>query len=68
LLREAFREAIRTAPVDRFDDRFRQWLADAEAQAAQFEADLRGPNLEGLGARVDLLDRSCNRCHAGYRN
>jgi protein tyrosine phosphatase (PTP) superfamily phosphohydrolase (DUF442 family) len=68
LLREAFHEAKRTIPADRFDGQFREWLADAESLASQIEDDLKAPKSAEATRSFDLLDQTCKRCHAKYRN
>src|SRR5262249_28177097 len=40
LLREAFHEANRTIPADRFDAQFREWLGEAESLATKVEENL----------------------------
>jgi protein tyrosine phosphatase (PTP) superfamily phosphohydrolase (DUF442 family) len=68
LLREAFHEAKRTIPADRFDGQFREWLADAESLASQIEQNLKSAKSAEAARRFDLLDQTCKRCHAKYRN
>jgi protein tyrosine phosphatase (PTP) superfamily phosphohydrolase (DUF442 family) len=68
LLREALHEAGRTTPADRFDERFRTWLSEAESLAAEIEANLKNSNHREAGRGFELLDQACKRCHAAYRN
>lgn len=68
LLREALHEARRTVPHDKFDDNFRNWLEEAESLASQIEIDLKQSEHHEAEKRVRLLELSCQRCHAKYRN
>jgi protein tyrosine phosphatase (PTP) superfamily phosphohydrolase (DUF442 family) len=68
LLREAFHEAGRTTRADRFDEQFREWVAEAEALAARIEDSLKDGKPEEATRRFDVLDQTCKRCHAKYRN
>jgi protein tyrosine phosphatase (PTP) superfamily phosphohydrolase (DUF442 family) len=68
LLREAFHEAKRTVPADRFDGQFRDWLAEAEALAAKIEDNLKAAKSAEASRPFELLDQTCKRCHAKYRN
>jgi len=68
VLREAFHEASRAGQSGRFDERFQEWLAEAESVAAALEAGLRQPEHEDADERLQHLERSCKRCHEAYRN
>lgn len=68
LLREALHEAGRTVPDDKFDEKFRQWLEEAETLAMQIEFYLKRSQPDEAEKRVQLLERSCQQCHATYRN
>jgi protein tyrosine phosphatase (PTP) superfamily phosphohydrolase (DUF442 family) len=68
LLREALREARRQVPEGRFDSQFESWLGDAEVLAGEMESQLTAANPEEAGRTCELLEQSCRKCHATYRN
>jgi len=67
LLREGLHEALRTAPADRFDAPFREWLSDAETLAVRLEESL-SDDADAAGETLTRLESACQRCHARYRN
>jgi protein tyrosine phosphatase (PTP) superfamily phosphohydrolase (DUF442 family) len=68
LLREAFHEANRTIPPEKFDGQFRNWLREVEDLAAEIETQLKASNLEEAGRQSIVLEKSCKKCHERYRN
>jgi protein tyrosine phosphatase (PTP) superfamily phosphohydrolase (DUF442 family) len=68
LLREALHEAGRSAPRDKIDAQMRDWLDHAESLAVQIEKDLKDAKLDGASRNISMLEQSCKRCHARYRN
>jgi protein tyrosine phosphatase (PTP) superfamily phosphohydrolase (DUF442 family) len=68
LLRESLHEAGRTAPRERFDGQFREWLDGAESLAAQIEAEIRDARFDDLSRSVQILEEACKTCHVKYRN
>jgi hypothetical protein len=68
LLREALHEARRTAPGDRLDAQFQEWLEGAETLASQIEEDLKGAKRDDVFPKFQNLEKSCTTCHVKYRN
>jgi hypothetical protein len=68
LLREMLHEAGRAIPGDKFDERFRQWLDEAETLASEIEADVKQSRRGEIENRTQLLDQACKRCHRTYRD
>jgi hypothetical protein len=74
LLREAYREATRLPELHRRPAELRQWLADAEKEAAELETVLSAAKTTGMldSARAEQAfahsAAACTRCHAKYRN
>jgi hypothetical protein len=66
-IREGLREIGRHL-AGNYDDGFRVWLADSESRAATLEATLRAGNSASATKQLSLLEQSCKRCHAAYRN
>jgi hypothetical protein len=68
LLREMLHEAGRATPGNRFDERFRQWLDEAETLATEIEEDLKQSRRAEIENRMQRLDQACKRCHRSYRD
>src|SRR5262249_40393614 len=68
LLREALSEARRAAPAGKFNERFGQWLNEAETLVAEIESDLEQSWSEELESRLQRLEQTCQGCHTTYRN
>ncbi|NIP87378.1 MAG: hypothetical protein GTO03_18230, partial [Planctomycetales bacterium] len=68
LLKEAFRESARNLS-DEFGDEFATWLTEAESAAQALEDSLSETNnADESWRRLEVLQRSCRRCHAKYRD
>jgi hypothetical protein len=67
-LREAFYEAGRVLPADRFDKAFRARLQEAESFAAEIETALQQSHHEAARRALSNLERCCKQCHEAYRN
>jgi protein tyrosine phosphatase (PTP) superfamily phosphohydrolase (DUF442 family)/cytochrome c556 len=67
ILREGLHEAKRNLTADR-NAEFRQWLAGAEGLAAELEQTIRQREPDAADATFTLLEASCKKCHAKYRN
>ena len=67
LLREAFHESLRTHSDD-YDDIFKKWMRESEAEIKQLEAALKQGNQKQMSARLKQLQSQCKRCHKAYRN
>ncbi len=67
LVKEGLAEAVRHTG-DKFDDRFKKWLIDAESAADDLLAALHEENIEKAGQAFPLLEKSCKQCHKAYRD
>lgn len=68
LLREAFHEIGRSlANENPYDDRFAEWIAAAEANAARLESSIRAETPDASDLLAAMRSR-CKQCHAAYRN
>jgi hypothetical protein len=50
------------------DDRFKMWLAESEGLAEALEMALKAGAHTEAARQLQLLEKSCNQCHAQYRN
>ena len=69
-LRELYREAARLEATGKHGDEFRQWLIEAETNAAELETALRAspPDTAKAKAAFESSRSLCTRCHEKYRN
>jgi hypothetical protein len=67
LLVEGLHEAGRNLG-DAYDERFKKWLSNAEAQAQQLRADLRKKDSSAANKQLVLIEKSCKQCHQAYRD
>lgn len=67
-IREAFYEAGRILPAERFDEAFRARLREAESFAAEIETALKQSDHRVSSAAIANLERCCKQCHETYRN
>ncbi|EAQ78120.1 cytochrome c [Blastopirellula marina] len=68
ILREGLHEAGRLLAEDEYDVKFRQLLQSSEAIALTIETKLKRGDKSGLSDDLAKLKKSCNACHADYRN
>jgi protein tyrosine phosphatase (PTP) superfamily phosphohydrolase (DUF442 family)/cytochrome c556 len=66
-MKEGLREIGRNLVVDK-DDRFKGWLADAEALTVGLEAALRVGDRDAATQQFQRLEQACKNCHAQHRN
>jgi protein tyrosine phosphatase (PTP) superfamily phosphohydrolase (DUF442 family) len=67
ILREALRETARHLAGD-YDDEFKARLDEAELMAGGLESALRDHQHAAADQQFDKLQKSCNDCHAKYRD
>jgi cytochrome c556 len=67
-LREQYREALRSADVQRRPAELRQWLTDAEAAAGDLETALRAKDTAAADKHFGRVQKACQQCHDRYRD
>ena len=67
LLQEGLHEAGRNLGVE-YDERFKKWLADAEALAVELRSALQNQDVNLASERALLIEISCKQCHTQYRD
>jgi protein tyrosine phosphatase (PTP) superfamily phosphohydrolase (DUF442 family) len=67
LLQEGLHEAGRNLD-DEYDERFQEWLADAEALAVELRSALQNQDVNLANGRALLIEKSCKQCHTQYRD
>ncbi len=67
LLREQLRESARHLAGD-YDQHFRDWLAQSEANALNLERALQRGDVRTAASEFRQLETSCKRCHEAYRD
>jgi protein tyrosine phosphatase (PTP) superfamily phosphohydrolase (DUF442 family) len=69
LLKEGFRETARQlGEANGYDDRFAEWIQEAERAAEGLEAALTAGDRAAATETFATLQAQCQRCHAEYRN
>ncbi len=68
LLSEAFRELMRTPEVQKKSKDFREKMSAAENATTELEAALREKNIERAETGFKNVGKTCDSCHAIYRN
>ena len=66
-VQEGLHEALRTISDD-YNTEFRNWLAESNKLATELHSALQSGSSRDLEARFKLLEGSCRKCHARYRN
>lgn len=67
IIREGLHEIGRTM-ADDYDERFKTWLAECEALAANLQLHLGVGGTPAADHTMVKLNQSCARCHTAYRN
>jgi hypothetical protein len=67
LLQEGLHEAGRNLD-EGYDEQFKTWLADVEAQAIELRAALQDQNATRATAIAAQIERTCKQCHVAYRD
>jgi protein tyrosine phosphatase (PTP) superfamily phosphohydrolase (DUF442 family) len=67
LLQEGLHEAGRNLG-DEYDERFKKWLADAEALAIELRSALQNEDVALADERAALIEKTCKQCHTQYRD
>lgn len=67
-LQEAFHEANRLLPKDKYDETFRKWLIESDQMASKLHAALNSNDTARASATLTSLQKSCQQCHAKYRD
>jgi protein tyrosine phosphatase (PTP) superfamily phosphohydrolase (DUF442 family) len=67
IVKEGLREARRNLSGS-YDSIFKTWLVEAAESAERLEVLLRSGESAAATRQFQLLEQSCNRCHAKYRN
>jgi len=68
LIRESFREMLRTTETKNRPADYMKKMADAEIAAAALEAALRGQDVPKAQKAYDDINKLCKSCHVGYRD
>lgn len=67
LLREGLRESLRLL-ADMQDERFKEWMMQAEQAAAEFETQLTTGDAALAKTAFAAMQSQCKRCHVEYRD
>ncbi|HAW28882.1 MAG TPA: hypothetical protein DCY03_12310 [Planctomycetaceae bacterium] len=67
LLREELHETARKYSDD-YDEMFKQWLTESEAQVKELEAAVQQGNQQAFSTGMKKLKSQCKRCHKAYRD
>lgn len=68
LLREDFRELVRSPDTAKRPAGYRRKMIEAEVAAAALEAAIRANDSAGAQEAFDTVKQSCNSCHSVYRD